>query len=605
MAGTDRRDAHTTPHDAAHGGRQGSKKRTQSLNHLLAFTLPPRAPAPGGPRRARRHDHRPFNRERYVNAQYRFVMKPTYDCTAQIADADAPLPWADIEQVLVCATSDLPNAHSDTNCPICLSAPSAPRMTRCGHVFCYACILHYLIVAEDGPRPRGVLSHRHSKRCPICWDEVHARDLKAVHWIDARRTAQTFTASYLAAQSAEDGGAAPGAPELTLRLIERPHGTAFALPRSATWPAAARPEGIYSFQPDALVFSRVVLATPELLLASLERDVAEIDKEIVALRAYAPDELSVEFLRVAREKLGEQMAQVRVQLEAPPLRRVQAARNAVEHAAQSAHAAPTQADAYYFYQAASGQNVFLHPLDVKVLLAHFGAYARFPDTLRIVIQHAEEGTMDEQLRRKCKYIAHLPMSSDVTFLEVDWPQTAARFAATQGEIHYAPFETMLRQRRQRHHEKHHREERARAKAEKQAAPPVAPHGPHGDEWAGAEAAMSFRESAMVGAEMYFPRHPGADVEDDAAFGVPLPSVPQRPAASTHKTVWGTPAAPSAGGEALGADAQRFDDAWSALEQAHGSQHDTATEPAQQRAPNAKGQKRKPKLILTGGGRGRG
>lgn len=73
MAGTDRRDAHTTPHDAAHGGRQGSKKRAQSLNHvchtppltqLLAFTLPPRAPAPGGPRRARRHDHRPFNRER-------------------------------------------------------------------------------------------------------------------------------------------------------------------------------------------------------------------------------------------------------------------------------------------------------------------------------------------------------------------------------------------------------------------------------------------------------------------------------------------------------------------------------------------------------------
>ena len=279
----------------------------------------------------------------YVNAQYRFVMKPTYDCTAQIADADAPLPWADIEQVLVSATSDLPNAHSDTNCPICLSAPSAPRMTRCGHVFCYACILHYLIVAEDGARPRGVLSHRHSKRCPICWDEVNARDLKAVHWIDARRTAQTFTTSYLAAQHAESGQAAPGAPELTLRLIERPHGTAFALPRSTTWPAAARAEGIYSFQPDALVFSRVVLATPELLLASLERDVAEIDEEIVALRAYAPDELSVEFLRVAREKLGEQIAQVRVQLESPPLRRVQAARNAVEHAAQAAHAPPARA----------------------------------------------------------------------------------------------------------------------------------------------------------------------------------------------------------------------------------------------------------------------
>lgn len=519
-------------------------------------------------------------------------MKPTYDCVAQIADADAPLPWADIEQVVLCSTSDLPGAQSDTNCPICLSAPSAPRITRCGHVYCYACILHYLIVADEGARPRGVLSHKHSKRCPICWDEVHARDLKAVHWIEARQAAADFTHAYEAARGVEATERVRDT--ITLRLVERPHGTTLALPRSATWPSAARAEGIYCFQPDALTFARVVLATPEFLIASLERDVAEVDAELVSLQQYAPDELSVEFLRVARQNLGEQMARAHAQ-RAAPLPRIEAARAAVAGAPDAPDA---PADAYYFYQAASGQNIFVHPLDVKVLLAHYGAYARFPDTLQVAIQHAEEGTMDETLRRKCKYIAHLPMSSDVTFLEIDWARTAACFAATQGTVDWKPFEGMLKQRWKRHHEKDTREERARAKAEKQSAA-SARATDAGPAWPAPDAALSFRESAMVGAEMYFPRHPGAD-EEALAQNVPLPSVPA-PKPATQKTVWGTPAAPSAAGDA-GGDTRHMDDAWKALEQAHGSQQDA---PAQQPASSSKSQKRKPKLILTGGGRGMG
>lgn len=53
--------------DASMGGesKQASKKRAQSLNHLLAFTLPPRAPPTLGPRRVPKNDsYRPFSRER-------------------------------------------------------------------------------------------------------------------------------------------------------------------------------------------------------------------------------------------------------------------------------------------------------------------------------------------------------------------------------------------------------------------------------------------------------------------------------------------------------------------------------------------------------------
>lgn len=573
------------------------------LIQLLSFTLPPRTQPPAA-RRARRHDgYRPFNRERYVNAQYRFVMKPTYDCIAQIADADAPLPWQDIVQVILSNTSDLPGAKSDANCPICLSPPSAARMTKCGHVYCFACILHYLIVAEDEARPRGMLSHKQSKRCPICWDEVHPRDLRAVLWVDAHQAASEFTESY----RRESGGTKGEPNTITLRLVERPHGTTFALPRSHTWPSAAREEGVYCFQPDALTFARVVLATPEFLIASLERDVAEIDAELINVRQYAPDELSVEFLHVAKQQLDEQIAKAQAQQAASELKRVEAAREALGRAQQwptsvAAQEAipPSKSDAYFFYQAASGQNIFIHPLDVKVLLAHFGTYANFPNTLQVAIQTVEEGTMDENLRRKCKYIAHLPMSSDITFIEVDWARTAALFGETQGKIDWKPYEGMLRQRLQRHRDKHNREERARARAEKVSTVASArAMDPHASDGIVPDDTLSFRESAMVGAEMFFPVHPGSDAEAFEQSG-PLPSAPAPKPASTRKTVWGTPAAPSASGPTP--DAHVVDDAWNALEQAHGS-HEGA--PTEQPSSNTKNQKRKPKLILTGGGRGMG
>lgn len=96
----------------------------------------------------------------FVNAQYRFVMNPTGDYTVHFADPDMCVfvmhyrashsnvrnsffQWHDILQVIIPRTSALASAASsgeseldegNTSCPICLSSPTAPRMTKCGHV---------------------------------------------------------------------------------------------------------------------------------------------------------------------------------------------------------------------------------------------------------------------------------------------------------------------------------------------------------------------------------------------------------------------------------------------------------------------------------------
>ncbi|PWY99085.1 hypothetical protein BCV70DRAFT_227468 [Testicularia cyperi] len=762
-----RRDA---THRHAHGQQQqqhqhqsqGKRVTGQNVNHLLSFTLPPRSrpPLAGPPRRSRRGGaSAPFNKERYVNAQYRFLVKPTGDYTAYFADPDIYLNWADILQVIIPTTSALAGvgssapiadqprepSHEGAACPICLSPPTAPRMTKCGHVFCYPCILRYLTLA-DGNAAGGSTGNAPSqkwRRCPICWDAVYARDLKAVRWWDPRAAAKEHEVevreehelqearriSQMAARSSEAdmdcssaaamSGTADEAKKstaaalgemLALRLIERPHVTTLALPQSSTWPAShldhpliAAHSAPWHFQPDVMGFAKFMLATPDLLIDSLTGDLHELDEEIKTRKGFGGDELGLQFVSVAQQKVSEQIHKVQTELDLPIIRstigrvrndmkehqaaeagqslrldlsrrqrkrmerdqnpetdnenastdyqsadatasqnekadatddaglgRPEAAVGAEEFLAFRAQsqggriAVSSQSDAkpssgaddekkvethgaasgedanengggnkaasgsgrgpkprrnvnppmpgsssYVFYQAASGQSIFLHPLDIKILLSHFGAYAKLPRDLAVKVSGADEGSMNEELRRRCKYLNHIPMAADVVFIEVDWEAMDLIKKST-----LKPYEQGLRQRRNRRRDKERREDRAKTKAEEaelinsQGGPAAAaayrrrqeeiaaftseanfpsgglsrsfdgnqrPSGgggyatdemrpsemstsPYGGEYGGARGGAgggfspSFRESAMVGAEREYPIHPGT-VED--------------------------------------------------------------------------------------------
>lgn len=509
-------------------------------------------------------------------------MKPTFDSQRHLNDPDLPLPWQDIVQVLVPLTSDAVvaahgTAESDQagTCPICLSPPTAPRMTRCGHVFCYACMLHYLIVAENGSKTRG--SMRHAKRCPICWDDVVARDLKSVLWIDGQHEAQKHRRVFLEGRD-EDVSIPDNM--LVLRLAERPNDACVALPRSATWPREMGRRSLLCSHPDALLYARCVRATPEHMVESLRADMASVEAATQEARAYQPDELSLEFLRVAHERLQEQLLTA-LNMPSMPSERPPAGEQLASRSS------------YFYYQAASGQYVFLHPIDIKVLLSRFQTYANFPDTLLVAVQGAEEGTVDEALRKKCKYLAHLPMAADVTFMEVDWACTEAVVpSAVQPAIPWEPWADVLAERSQRRRNKAEREEKSRKRSQKESRK-------HREAAERSEEQLndqlSFREAAMVGADMYFPIHPGAAANDDALFpSMPAPA-PPRPTERVAKTVWGTPAASQAH-SAASPDAQHMDEAWHTLEESSGD-----AEQSEGKRPGPK-TKRKPKLILTGGGR---
>ncbi|KAF8079028.1 hypothetical protein FPV67DRAFT_1467251 [Lyophyllum atratum] len=503
---------------------------SQNMNHLLNFTLPPRQSRPPVhlPRRSRKTGTQQgvWNKERFVNAQYRFVMNPTGDYTVHFADPDIFFQWQDILQVIVPRSSALASAASagtqleqgegNATCPICLSPPTAPRMTKCGHIFCFPCILHYLSTSENK-----------WARCPICFDSVNEKQLKSVKWYDGPTdTEEEVGPAQASSSSSSLDGYFDILPRtgstMHMRLVQRPQITTLALPRSHSWPSDLLPphQAPFHFLPDVFSFAKFMLATPAYLISDLSRDLDELATERRILTR-TNDDLGNSFVDGADQKVRHQMAKaaaleslalkeqidkaIRDQQEieerfafhdrrrkaeeaarleisevpeeflalksARPSRtttplptsectpRVMPAqtRNAPRHR-RNVNPPPPSTSTYYYYQAASGLPLFLHPLDIKILLSHFKSYSSFPDTIIIRVESFAEGTVNDDLRKRCKYLGHMPEGTDVVFIEADLSDVV-------GAEGLKNFEGALKTRTSRRKEKGRKDDRARMRAE--------------------------------------------------------------------------------------------------------------------------------------------
>lgn len=111
---------------------------------------------------------------------------------------------------------------------------------------------------------------------------------------------------------------------------------------------------------------------------------------------------------------------------------------------------------YYFYQAASGQHIYLHPLDIKILKSYYESYSNFPQAIRVRIDGVEEGSMNDDLRKRCRYLSHLPSGCDITFVESDlssiMPSTAL-----------APYAQALKKRSGKRRDKARKDDKAKIK----------------------------------------------------------------------------------------------------------------------------------------------
>ena len=351
----------------------------------------------------------------------------------------------------------------------------------------------------------------------MCFDTVNERHLKAVKWLDEPlfidEAGDEVVESSSSAAAREPDTFRPGS-TLRMRLMQRPQITTLALPRSATWPSdlMSPHQAPFHFLPDVFEFAKFMLATPGQLMGDLSQDLEEVAAERRVLLSLK-DELALVFVDVAEEKLRHQLAKAAA-LESEPLKEViekvaltqqkleqgklrRAASRWEESAPdhqedvpedflssrvsstvpsqggsrgspqtpgrnprqrRNVNPPPPSTQTYYYYQAASGLPIFLHPLDIRVLFSHFKSYPAFPDDITVRVEAHSEGTVNDDLRRRWKYLAHFPEGADVVFIEAD-------LEGVVGAEGLANFEGSLKQRRARRKEKGKKDDKAKAKAE--------------------------------------------------------------------------------------------------------------------------------------------
>ena len=124
---------------------------------------------------------------------------------------------------------------------------------------------------------------------------------------------------------------------------------------------------------------------------------------------------------------------------------------------QSARLQKPSTKFYYFYQSDDGQNIYLHPLNVKMLQSCYGSLADAPTTITAHIIQKEQHSMDEDHRRKFTCLGHLPLTCQFAVVEIDLqpPYVSEDILKVfKDDIEFRKKERIRRAKEEREREKH-------------------------------------------------------------------------------------------------------------------------------------------------------
>lgn len=499
-----------------------SRKGQTSITHLMNFSLPPR------PYFQQQHNYHPHNhrhqrrnptwgigsgyhaidKARYVHANYRFIVRPDREYHTQAVDADVHLEWDAVLQVLASAETQ------SASCPICLSTPIAPRMAKCGHIFCLPCLIRYMHSTDDtNPFPE---KRARWKKCPICEDSIYISEVRPVRWFIGQE-----------ASMLREGG------DVLLKLLAREPGSTLALPRDAMDNFGTQQDIPWCHVAEVMDYARFMKGGENYMRAQYDDEITHLqnlekEDELMFGEETTWTQKAVASISEAKNRLvgiGNPPASAKHSVERKTLRPSVMLQSSSEdvpdmythyHATKSGQSlssnnASTQSPlqgsedsspstndtgklaeavadmhvnnatttnlreqhsspkiplpshppghTFYFYHALP--NFFLSPLDIRILKSAFANFSSFPSTLLPRVEHISTGhIVDDELRKRAKYMAHLPYGCEVNFLECDWTDVISPTVL-------AAFSNEIGRRRKKNHEKDMREEREKVRAEKE------------------------------------------------------------------------------------------------------------------------------------------
>ncbi|KAF6203753.1 hypothetical protein GE061_002088 [Apolygus lucorum] len=385
----------------------GSKK--QNLNHLLNFHYEPRGETDVVPRQKpsgsvstrslmSTHAHK-YNKEQFLQANCQFVVRFDGDYGCYLGDPDLLVDWNLVELIRV-------DSSEDVNCPICLYPPVAGKITRCGHVFCWICILHYL-----------ALSDKTWRKCPICYESIHRNDLKSVETVD--RTSYTI------------------GQEITLQLMKKEKGSLIAAPVNQYNARMTTTLLDYGEKHIDTMFSKLLLAQKTDIEEIILRENNQLQEQVVEFKGcpeicfveealqclvqrksfldtgvIAPDTTNDVTPALEDEKEIEKPLEP---FEPDSINNTVAVEDLdIEHLTVS-----QPSKNFFFYQSVDGQHIYMHSINVKMLEMTYGTLENCPPIIKGKIVEKEGGSMTNELRKRLKYLQHVPITCQFEVVELE------------------------------------------------------------------------------------------------------------------------------------------------------------------------------------------
>ncbi|KAL5581463.1 hypothetical protein UlMin_013905 [Ulmus minor] len=433
----------------------GRKAQFISGNHLLNFQYDPISrsqhrgrPQPSRPAPRRPRKIKPYNKDLFLQANYKFVVLDSGNYTPESMDPDKMLQWEDI----ICLRYSTP---SSVQCPICLESPLCAQITSCGHIFCFPCILQYLLMGKEDHRGECW------KRCPLCFVMISPKDLYTVYIENVKQ--------YNLGDKIE------------FMLLARQKDSFLLSHKSKQEKDVQASSSAESYDP----FSKFIFTSDVDL--SVRKAISDLDGWLVRADSGLVDDLEkLPYVCAAMEQLEQRKKywdehrvsdSVKSSKSADystGSRAIQAAAVAADSKFEASEFGPgtssgdvndldddggtglsqspdsldgqedvlsssydeskglleqlngdkdvKEKDSYNFYQAADGQHIILHPLNMKCLLHHFGSQNMLPDRICGRILQFESVTQSEAIRRRFRFLSHISLTTSFQFCEIDLSQ---------------------------------------------------------------------------------------------------------------------------------------------------------------------------------------
>lgn len=452
----------------------GSKKYGTSLNHLLNFKYAPREKPVIYHSRNSSKKYTPFNKEQFIQANFQFVVCDSGDYSVHAMDPDVLVEWDLIEQVRIFS-------HEVPSCPICLYPPVAAKITRCGHIYCWSCILHYLSLTDKS-----------WQKCPICYEAVHKKDLKSVVAVESH--------PYSAGDT------------IRMRLMKRAKNSVLVIPKAQWHDREFKPFGIND-EEDTRYAKLLLASREEVLKQIIGPEETALSTQLKEARSEQSEdicyiEVAIDAIKARKDSLSESKdveEEVRSLMESVTCNENDDEKNGHEvthwkvlspdafegvgdyeaafsdeegaegedpaykdfalacesnasvsedtavvmeedsqgcnqHSSESSTGdsgsesaskplspPPTSTQYYYFYQADDGQNIFLSSLNARCLIKEYGSLENSPEFITGQILEMDALSQSEALRKKYRYLSHLPLTCEFVICELDIkPPTLSR-----------------------------------------------------------------------------------------------------------------------------------------------------------------------------------